>query len=99
MTELLVERVVAEASEADRLFVLWKKKMAGKCKGWRAVGTHTANRIIFLCLERRRRGKVIPKLVPQAAIISVNPNDERVREFISEARSLAYRQLYAKVSE
>lgn len=97
MSEILVERVEAETSEVDRLFTLWKKKMAGKCKGWRAVGIHATNRIVFLCLERKRRGKIVPKLIPQAAIVSVNPKDERIREFISDARSLAYRQLYAKV--
>ena len=95
MTEVLAERVETEISEADRLFSLWKKKVAGKSKGWRVAGTHSANRIVFLCLERRRRGQTILKLVPQAVIVSVNPNDERIREFIGQARSLAYRQLYA----
>lgn len=97
MTEALTERVETEISEADRLFSLWKKKVAGKSRGWRVAGTHSANRIVFLCLERRQKGQTIPKLVPQAVIVSVNPNDLRIREFISEARSLAYRQLYAKV--
>ena len=95
MTKLFEQRSVAETSEADRLFALWTRKMAGKCKGWRAVGTHATNRVVFLCLERKRRGRVVPKLVSQAAIVSVNPNDERIREFIGQTRSLAYRQLYA----